>query len=207
MRSLVTFFRAARPARLPSYDDRGQLTSDTEGSGAGARTTTIAYNERGQPASSTDPGGATTTFTYDAAGHVLSQTLPSGQTLTFAYDAAGNRTSSTDAQGVRTAYEYDLQNRLTAAVLDPATQEALAGRPVVFLRVGLADASKRVGLGHGRPLLLGDVRSRIKKLLDERTPVYESVAALVVDTDGRAPLDIAAEIATAIAAMDPKETR
>lgn len=85
------------------------------------------------------------------------------------------------------------------AVLDPTTREALTGRPVVFLRVGLADASKRVGLGHGRPLLLGDVRSRIKKLLDERTPVYESVAAVVVDTDGRTPVDIAAEIAAAIA--------
>jgi shikimate kinase len=80
------------------------------------------------------------------------------------------------------------------AVLDPATQEALAGHRVVFLRVGLADASRRVGLGQGRPLLLGDVRSRIKKLLDERTPVYESVAAITVDTDGRTPEDVAAEI-------------
>jgi shikimate kinase len=82
------------------------------------------------------------------------------------------------------------------AVLDPATQEALAGHQVVFLRVGLADASKRVGLGRGRPLLLGDVRSRIKKLLDERTPIYESVAAITVDTDGRTPDEIADEIAT-----------
>ena len=56
---------------------------------------------------------------------------------------------------------------------------------MVFLRVGLADAAKRVGLGSARPLLLGNVRARIKPLLDERTPVYESVATLVVDTDGR----------------------
>ena len=60
------------------------------------------------------------------------------------------------------------------AVLDPATRELLAGHRVVFLRVGLADAVKRVGLGTGRPLLLGNVRGRIKALLDERTPVYES---------------------------------
>ena len=62
------------------------------------------------------------------------------------------------------------------AVLRPETRELLAGLPVVFLRVGLSDAVKRVGLGVGRPLLLGNVRSRIKALLDERTPVYESVA-------------------------------
>jgi shikimate kinase len=65
---------------------------------------------------------------------------------------------------------------------------------VVFLRVGLADASRRVGLGQGRPLLLGNVRSRIKALLEERNPVYEAVAALVVDTDGRTPAEVAAEI-------------
>ena len=61
------------------------------------------------------------------------------------------------------------------AVLDPATRD-LAGHPVAFLRVGLSDAVKRVGLGAGRPLLLGNVRSRIKALLDERLPVYEAVA-------------------------------
>ena len=56
---------------------------------------------------------------------------------------------------------------------------------MVFLRVGLSEAVKRVGLGSARPLLLGNVRARIKALLDERTPVYESVATLTVDTDGR----------------------
>ena len=65
------------------------------------------------------------------------------------------------------------------AVLDPDTRELLAGHDVVFLRVGLSDAVKRVGLGTSRPLLLGNVRGRIKALLDERTPVYESVATLV----------------------------
>jgi len=80
------------------------------------------------------------------------------------------------------------------AVLDPATRELLAHHDVVFLRVGLADAVKRVGLGVGRPLLLGNVRARIKQLLDERTPVYEGLARIAVDTDGRSPEDVAAEI-------------
>lgn len=86
------------------------------------------------------------------------------------------------------------------AVLDPGTRDLLAGHDVVFLRVGLSDAVKRVGLGIGRPLLLGNVRGRIKTLLDERTPVYESVATLSIDTDGREPGDIAEEILTALAA-------
>lgn len=85
------------------------------------------------------------------------------------------------------------------AVLDAGTRDLLAGHPVVFLRVGLADAVKRVGLGIGRPLLLGNVRSRVKQLLDERTPIYESVATITVDTDGRTPEDVAAEIREALA--------
>lgn len=88
------------------------------------------------------------------------------------------------------------------AVLDPGTRDLLVGHDVVFLRVGLSDAVKRVGLGTARPLLLGNVRGRIKTLLDERTPVYESVATLVVDTDGRTPEDVAEEIVTALTRKD-----
>jgi shikimate kinase len=86
------------------------------------------------------------------------------------------------------------------AVLDPESRELLAGHDVVFLRVGLSDAVKRVGLGSSRPLLLGNVRGRIKSLLDERTPVYESVATLTVETDGREPQEIADEIVAALGA-------
>jgi shikimate kinase len=84
------------------------------------------------------------------------------------------------------------------AVLDPGTRAALSEHRVVFLRVGLADAAKRVGLGQGRPLLLGNVRGRIKTLLDERLPLYLEVADLVVDTDGRSAQDVAAEVRAAL---------
>jgi shikimate kinase len=84
------------------------------------------------------------------------------------------------------------------AVLDAGTRDLLAGHTVVFLKVGLAEAVKRVGLGSSRPLLLGNVRSRIKALLDERTPVYESVATLTVDTDGRTPEDVVADLVEAL---------
>ena len=81
------------------------------------------------------------------------------------------------------------------AVLDPDTRAALRGHRVVFLQVGLGDAVKRVGLGVGRPLVLGNVRARIKALLDERLPVYTEVATFTVDTDGRSAEDVAAEVA------------
>ncbi|WP_425572792.1 shikimate kinase [Nocardioides panacihumi] len=80
------------------------------------------------------------------------------------------------------------------AVLDPDTQVLLKDHAVVFLRVGLADAVKRVGLGSARPLLLGNVRGRVKQLLDERTPIYEAVARFAVETDGRTPEQVADDI-------------
>jgi shikimate kinase len=77
------------------------------------------------------------------------------------------------------------------AVMAEETRRAVAGRSVVFLRVGLTDAAARVGLGTPRPLLLGNVRGTMKALLDERTPVYESLAVAAVDTDGLTPDEVA----------------
>lgn len=70
------------------------------------------------------------------------------------------------------------------AVLDPATRMALADTPCVWLRVGVSEAARRVGLNTSRPLLLGNVRGTLMTLLDERTPLYGEVATWTVDTDG-----------------------
>ena len=88
------------------------------------------------------------------------------------------------------------------AVLDPVTRELLAGHRVVFLEVGLSDAVKRVGIGSGRPLLLGNVRATVKALLDERLPLYRSVATVTVQTDGRSVADVVAEVMTALEGPD-----
>lgn len=77
------------------------------------------------------------------------------------------------------------------AVLDERTRALLADQAVVFLKVGLSDAASRVGLGVSRPLLLGNVRGRIKQLLDERTPIYASVARHTVATDGLSAAEVA----------------
>lgn len=88
------------------------------------------------------------------------------------------------------------------AVLDEATRELLVGHRVVFLSVGLSEAVKRVGLGAGRPLLFGNMRAQVKKLLDERAPIYASVATVTVDTDESVPEDVAARVRAALKADD-----
>lgn len=67
------------------------------------------------------------------------------------------------------------------AVLSEVTRGRLAGHRVVFLDVGFAIAASRVGLGVSRPLLLGNVRSRLKSLMDERRSLYLEVATATVD--------------------------
>ncbi len=88
------------------------------------------------------------------------------------------------------------------AVLDESTRALLAEHTVVFLEVGLSDAASRVGLGVSRPLLLGNVRSRVKQLLDERTPIYESVATVRIPTDGQTPEQVADAVVAALEAVD-----
>ncbi len=86
------------------------------------------------------------------------------------------------------------------AVMDESTRSALAGHRVVFLKVGLSDAAQRVGLGVSRPLLLGNVRGRIKVLIDERTPIYESLATEVVETDGLTVDEVVGQVTSVIEA-------
>lgn len=73
------------------------------------------------------------------------------------------------------------------AVMDPDTRALLAAHRVVWLRVGLAAASQRAGLGVARPVLLGNVRAQMKALMDARAPLYAEVATLVLDTDAMTP--------------------
>jgi shikimate kinase len=81
------------------------------------------------------------------------------------------------------------------SILDPGTREALRPHTVVFLSVELSDAVRRVGLGAGRPLLSVNPRATLKFLMEERRPLYASVATHTVSTDARAPEEIAAEVA------------
>jgi shikimate kinase / 3-dehydroquinate synthase len=80
------------------------------------------------------------------------------------------------------------------AVLSPATRVALRGHRVVWLQVSAPVAMKRVGIDGARPLLLGNVRGQLIKLLNERIPLYAEVATDVVDTNERTPSEVVATI-------------
>jgi shikimate kinase len=84
------------------------------------------------------------------------------------------------------------------AVTTPVTRERLSGLRVVFLDVGLAAASSRVGLGSTRPLLLGNVRSQLKALLDARRPLYSAAASVTVATDDFSVDEVVERVAAAV---------
>lgn len=77
------------------------------------------------------------------------------------------------------------------AVLATETRALLRHHRVVWLEVALPDAAKRVGLARDRPLLLGNPRAELFRLLEERRPLYTEIAGRTVVTDGRSPDEVA----------------
>ena len=77
------------------------------------------------------------------------------------------------------------------AVLSATTRAALHGHQVVWLQVSATNAAKRVGLNEARPLLLGNVRGTLIRLLAERTPLYAEVATQTISTDDRDAEEVA----------------
>ena len=69
------------------------------------------------------------------------------------------------------------------AVMSERTRALLAGHRVLFLDVGLAAGVQRAGVNGNRPLLLGNIRGRMKILMDQRRPLYEQVATFTILTD------------------------
>lgn len=93
------------------------------------------------------------------------------------------------------------------AVLDPVTRGALEGRYVVYLEVDLREAVRRTGLDHGRPLLALNPRNAWLRLMEERREIYESLAALRVDTSRRTPDELVEEIVAGLAGTSGSVTQ
>ncbi len=77
------------------------------------------------------------------------------------------------------------------APMTPAIQEGLAGHTVVWLDVPAGQAADRVGMNVARPLLLGNVRGQLRKLLEQRLPTYQALATHRVGTDTLSPAQVA----------------
>ncbi len=82
------------------------------------------------------------------------------------------------------------------AVLDPATRSRLRERGcVVYLRTSVNHQLARTSRSARRPLLMNpDPRGTLDRLAALREPLYEEVADLVVDTDGRRVRTVALEV-------------
>jgi shikimate kinase len=87
------------------------------------------------------------------------------------------------------------------AVLSEANRQVMRrDATVVWLRTRAGTLTERVGTGEGRPLLAseGHVQGRIAELNDERGALYETVAHVVVDTDGLSPESVADAVVHAV---------
>jgi len=73
------------------------------------------------------------------------------------------------------------------AVLDAASRERLRSRGrVVYLRTSVDQQLARTRRSHDRPLLrTADPRGALVRLMSIRGPLYEEIASITVDTDGR----------------------
>ena len=82
------------------------------------------------------------------------------------------------------------------AVLDPRTRDRLRERGrVVYLRTSVNQQLMRTRHSSHRPLLANpDPRGTLERLMAERAPLYEDMAAVCVDTDGRKVKAVVEEI-------------
>jgi shikimate kinase len=85
----------------------------------------------------------------------------------------------------------------------PAARKGDATRPasrkgpdvvVIYLEAGFGAVAKRTGFDRPRVVIPGNPRGRLRVMLEERRPVYESLAALTVPTDDLAPDEVATDL-------------
>jgi shikimate kinase len=90
------------------------------------------------------------------------------------------------------------------AVTDEAIRALLVGYgkdggTVVRLDIDLHSAAKRAGLSRDRPLLAVNPRAMLRTMLEARAPLYAEVATVTVETSGRAPEEVIAEVLRVVA--------
>jgi shikimate kinase len=90
----------------------------------------------------------------------------------------------------------------SGAVLDPDVRRMITKgtRTVVYLAANFGTVAKRTGFDKPRVVIPGNPRGRLRTMLDERRPVYESLAALTVPTDDLFPEEVAADLLKRLAA-------
>lgn len=92
------------------------------------------------------------------------------------------------------------------AILDPANRVRLAGGRTVWLRAPIDVLVARLRSASDRPLLAGEPATKLRVLLEQRERWYRR-AEIGVETAGRGPDDVAAEIAERIGPAPYREAR
>lgn len=116
--------------RVLERDAAGRATRVESGDGVSAHTTTVAYNERGQPVEQSVAAGGlkrTTRYAYDAGGQLIRVKRADGVELAAERDAAGRLAALKDAHGNRQALVSDTEGRPVAVYTQDARGKVLNG--------------------------------------------------------------------------------
>jgi shikimate kinase len=80
----------------------------------------------------------------------------------------------------------------SGAVLDPDVRRMIDRHKVIYLEASFGAVARRTGFDRPRVVIPGNPRGRLRAMLEERGPVYASLAALSVPTDELTPEEVAA---------------
>ncbi|MCX6444408.1 MAG: shikimate kinase [Actinobacteria bacterium] len=65
---------------------------------------------------------------------------------------------------------------------------------VFYLDISLANVAPRIGFNRDRPLLLTNPRGQWQTLMEQRRPIYESIADVVIDVNNRSERDVVKQV-------------
>ncbi len=82
--------------------------------------------------------------------------------------------------------------------IDAQSALRVIASPVVYFDISLAAVAPRIGFNRDRPLLLHNPRGQWETLMQERRPIYESIADKVIDVNSKSKEDIVDEILAVI---------
>jgi shikimate kinase len=77
--------------------------------------------------------------------------------------------------------------------VDAQSALKVSSAPVIYLDISLASVAPRIGFNRDRPLLLHNPRGQWQTLMEVRRPIYESIANIIIDVNGKTQKKIVEE--------------